>query len=227
MSNNSAFTVTPFLIYLILDCYKIGRYKIKQAWFSTLAYLPRKFIEFVLDKYVNKTKYKDNPEYELEYQKEKNKFNALYGMSVTNNIRANVVYHDDSGLWEEIDLTNEEIEEALLKEKKKSFLSFSYGIFVTAYAREALFRRVMELDDYVVYMDTDSIKLVDGYNKNVFYEYNKDVEKRINYVSKALRINKEKFEPMNEVYINIPTNLLSLFTKIFVFGKTTLKFCKF
>ena len=187
--------ITDIDFYLILDCYDIGKYTIKRAWFSTLAYLPKKFIEFVLDKYVKKTEYKDNPDYELEYQKEKNKFNALYGMSVTNNIRANVIFHDDSKLWEEVELTNEEIIEALEKEKKKSFLSFAYGIFVTAYARDNLFRRVMALDDYVVYMDTDSIKLVEGYDKNVFINYNKEVEKRIDYVSNAIRIPKDKFQP--------------------------------
>ena len=189
--------ITDIDFYLILDCYDIGKYIIKRAWFSTLSYLPKKFIEFVLDKYVKKTEYKDNPDYELEYQKEKNKFNALYGMSVTNNIRDNVIFHDDTKLWEEVPLTNEEIIEALEKEKKKSFLSFAYGIFVTAYARDNLFRRVMALDDYVVYMDTDSVKLVDGYDKNVFIEYNKEVEKKIDYVSKVLRIDKERFQPMD------------------------------
>ena len=32
---------------------------------------------------------------------------------------------------------------------------------------------------------------------------------------------------MNKVYINILTKILSLFTKNLVFGKYTLKFCKF
>ena len=187
-------TITDIDFYLILDCYNL-EYEIKECYFATKAYLPIKFINFVLDKYVLKTQYKDNPEYELEYTKEKNKFNALYGMSVTNNIRSNVIFDDVTKLWEEVDLTNEEIIEKLQEEKKKSFMSFSTGIFVTAYARENLFRRVMELDDYVVYMDTDSIKLVEGYDKNVFKRYNKEVERRIEYTSRVLHIPKEKFAP--------------------------------
>lgn len=196
-ADSFSMVITEIDFYLILDCYNIGEYIIHKSWYSTKAYLPLKFIKFVLEKYENKTKYKDNPEYELEYTKEKNKFNSLYGMSVTNNIRSNVIYDDITKLWEEKALTNEEIIEALEKEKKKSFLSFSYGVYVTAYARDNLFRRVMALDDYVVYMDTDSIKLVDGYDKNIFYNYNKKVEKRIDYVSHALRIDKSKFAPLD------------------------------
>ena len=188
-------TITDIDFYLILDCYDIESYEIKEAWYSTKAYLPKKFIEFVLQKYVNKTQYKDNPEYELEYQKEKNKFNSLYGMSVTNNIRSDVIFDDSTGLWDEVELSNDDIIEKLKKEKNKGFLSFSYGVFVTALNRNNLFRRVMALDDYVVYMDTDSIKLVQGYDKSVFDKYNESVIRRINYVSKALRIPVEKFAP--------------------------------
>lgn len=200
-------TITDVDFYLILDCYNL-EYEIKNAWFSTKAYLPKKFIEFVLEKYVNKTQYKDNPDYELEYQKEKNKFNSLYGMSVTNNIRDNVIFDDITKLWEEKELTNEEIIESLEKEKKKSFMSFSTGIFVTAYARDNLFRRVMALDDYVVYMDTDSIKLVQGYNKDIFTNYNKEVERKIEYVSRVLKIDKEKFAPSD---IHGISHMLGLF----------------
>ena len=39
---------------------------------------------------------------------EKNKFNALYGMSVTNNIRNNVIFDDTEG-WKENPLSNERL----------------------------------------------------------------------------------------------------------------------
>lgn len=190
-------TITDVDFYLILDCYEC-EYKIKDAWFSNKAYLPKRFIEFVLDKYVKKTQYKNLEEFELEYMKEKNKFNALYGMSVTNNIRSNVIYDNDTKLWHEEELTNEEILDALKKEKARAFLSFSYGIFCTAIARDNLFRRVMALDDYVAYMDTDSIKLIPGYDKKIIDSYNKEVERRINYTSRVLRIDKERFAPKDK-----------------------------
>ena len=55
-------------------------------------------------------------------------FNALYrlqGMTVTNNIRDNVTFDNIYG-WQENNLTNEEIENLLQKEKDYPFLSFSY-----------------------------------------------------------------------------------------------------
>lgn len=61
----------------ILDSYNC-EYEILESWWSLYNYLPKKFIEFVLDKYVLKTKYKGVVDKELEYQKEKGKFNALY-----------------------------------------------------------------------------------------------------------------------------------------------------
>lgn len=196
-ADSFSMTITDIDFYLILDCYECD-YKITRAWFSTLAYLPLKFINFILDKYVKKTEYKGVEEMELEYTKEKNKFNALYGMSVTNNIRDNVIFDDESGLWDEVALTNDEIISALNKEKSKAFLSFSYGIFCTAYARDNLWRRVMELDEYVLYVDTDSIKLREGYNRKIIEDYNKEVKKRIEYVSKVLRIDKSKFAPCDK-----------------------------
>lgn len=178
----------------ILDTYEC-EYEILESWWSLYNYLPKQFINFVLDKYVAKTKYKGVEGKELEYQKEKGKFNALYGMSVTNTIRDNVKYKDDIEEWVEEKLTNEEIENKLDSEKKTAFLSFAYGVWVTAYARDNLLRRLIKLDDYVLYSDTDSLKLRSGYDKNVFIEYNKSVEEKIKFVSKVLKIPFEKYAP--------------------------------
>ena len=92
-------------------------------------------------------------------------------MSVTNTIRDNVIYKDDMEEWLEEKLTNEEIESKLETEKKKAFLSFSTGVWCTAWARDNLLRRLIALDDYVLYADTDSLKLRSGYDKNIFIEY--------------------------------------------------------
>lgn len=186
--------VTDIDLKIILDTYRYDEIEILESWFSKYDYLPKKFINFVLDKYVNKTRYKGVVGKELAYQKEKNKFNALYGMSVTNEIRDNVLYDDILG-WREEELSNEEIEEKLHEEYKKGFLSFSYGVWVTAYARNNLIRNIIKLDEYVIYCDTDSIKLKQGYNKKVIDDYNKFVERKIKFVSNKLNIPIEKFAP--------------------------------
>ena len=187
-------TLTDIDFYFILDTYTCN-YEILECYFATYNYLPKQFINFVLDKYENKTKYKDDDTKELEYQKEKNKFNSLYGMSVTNTIRDNVVFDNEIKVWSEVELTNDEIIEKLKYEKKKAFLSFAYGVWVTAYARNNLLRRVIELDPYVIYCDTDSIKLSQGYNKDIIDNYNDTVKRRIEFVSRVLHIDVSRFAP--------------------------------
>ena len=49
-------TITDIDFYFILDSYEC-EYEILESWWSLYNYLPKKFINFVLDKYVAKTKY--------------------------------------------------------------------------------------------------------------------------------------------------------------------------
>ena len=178
----------------ILDTYKYESYEIEESYYSVYDYLPTTFIKFVLEKYVNKTKFKNVEGMEVEYAKEKNKFNSLYGMSVTNTIRDEVIY-DSVNDWTERELTNQEIISKLNEEKKKSFLSFAYGVWVTAHARNNLLRNVIKQDEYVVYCDTDCMKLKEGYNKEYIENYNKYVEYKIKEVSDYLKIPIEQFAP--------------------------------
>ena len=94
--------------------------------------------------------------------------------------------------------------------KKKSFLSFAYGVWVTAYARDNLLRRVIANDDYVVYCDTDSCKLVDGYKREVFDDYNKQVSERIEFVCKVLKLDVNKYAPSD---IKGHKHMMGLFEK--------------
>lgn len=171
-------------------------YEFIETYFAKYNYLPELYINFVLDKYVKKTEYKDVEGKELNYIKEKNRFNALYGMSVTNTIRDEVIF-DELG-WHEEEINNAEIIEKLRDEKNKSFLSFSYGVWVTAWARKNLLENVIKLDEYVVYCDTDSIKLKEGFDKNVICEYNKSVKEKIKNVSSALEIDIKKYKPKDK-----------------------------
>lgn len=202
-------TLTDIDFYFFLDTYDL-EYEILECYYASKNYLPKSLIEFILDKYVGKTRLKGVEGMEMEYGRIKGMYNSIYGMSVTNNIRDEVKYYDNDGTWEEIPLTNEEIIEKLKSEKKKSFLSFAYGVWVTAYARDNLLRRVIANDDYVVYCDTDSCKLVEGYDKNVFIDYNKSVEERINFVAKVLKLDVNKYAPFD---IKGNVHMMGLFEK--------------
>ena len=131
------------------------------------------------------------------------------GMSVTNTIRDDVIYRDDIEEWIEEELTNDDIINKLQAEKKKAFLSFSYGVWCTSWARNALLRRLLDikdnkgkiikkgLDEYLIYADTDSLKLKEGYDKSLIEEYNKSVEEKIKFVSSILNIPLEKYAPLD------------------------------
>lgn len=202
-------TLTDIDFYFYLDTYDL-EYEIVECYYSSMSYLPKTLIEFILDKYVGKTELKGVEGREMEYGRIKGMYNSIYGMSVTNNIRDNVIYDDLSGIWEEVPLTNDEIIEKLQSEKKKSFLSFAYGVWVTAYARDNLLRRVIANDDYVVYCDTDSCKLVEGYDKSVFENYNKQVAEKIAFVCKVLKLDVNKYAPSD---IKGNKHMMGLFEK--------------
>ena len=200
-------TLTDIDFKFILDTYECESYEITQSFCALYNYLPSKFINFILDKYVNKTKFKNVKGKELEYAKEKNKFNALYGMTVTNMIRDEVEFDNVTG-WRETPLTDVNIFDKLLKEKEKAFLSFAWGVWVTAYARDNLLRRVVALDQYVVYCDTDSIKCVQGYDKSIFDKYNETVVEKIKQASEILNIPFDRYAPTDSKGIS---HLLGVF----------------
>ena len=187
-------TLTDIDFRFLLDVYNIESYEINESYYAIYKYLPKKFINFILEKYVNKTKFKNVKGKELDYVKEKNKFNSLYGMTVTNMIRDEVKFDNITG-WSESELTDSLIFDKLLEEKEKAFLSFSWGVWVTAYARDNLLRRMILLDPYVVYSDTDSLKCAQGYDAKVFDEYNQSVIKKIQKVSSTLNIPFENYAP--------------------------------
>src|SRR5699024_7136361 len=115
----------------ILETYNC-EYEILESYSALYKYLPKLLINFILDKYIKKTELKGIESEDVNYNRIKAMFNSIYGMTVTNTIRNDVIYDNEKG-WYEEELTNEKIVELLDKEKKKGFLSFSTGVWVTAY----------------------------------------------------------------------------------------------
>lgn len=187
-------TCTDIDLKFYLDAYSYESYEIVTAYKSVYNYLPIEYVNFILDKYVLKTQLKNVDGKELEYAREKASYNSLYGMTVTNTIRADVnfVNFDE---WVEKPLTDSEIMTKLFKDKKRGFLNFAWGVWCTAYARDNLLRRVLALDDKVVYCDTDSCKVCQGYDKSVFDNYNKSVVAKIKQVCKERNIDFDRYAP--------------------------------
>ena len=70
-------TITDVDFRLILLAYHCD-YEILECYYSVYDYLPKRFINFILDKYVLKTQYKGVIGKEIEYQRQKGLFNSLY-----------------------------------------------------------------------------------------------------------------------------------------------------
>ena len=121
--------LTDVDLKLLFETYNFKNYEFIEVYWSYKDYLPIEFLEFILEKYKRKTEFKNVEGKEVEYAIEKALFNALYGMSVTNNIRDNVIYNNIE--WKEVPLTNDEIIHLLEKQKEEGFMSYSWGVYVT------------------------------------------------------------------------------------------------
>lgn len=117
-------TVTDVDLKFIFKTHVFDKYTFDEVYWAYKNYLPKEYIEFILEKYKLKTELKGVEGKEVEYALQKAKFNALYGMTVTNNIRDNVIF--DNKEWQEIPLTNDEILDLLEKQQQQGFLSYSW-----------------------------------------------------------------------------------------------------
>ena len=130
---------------IIKDHYRWDQLILLDSWYSLKDYLPKDFILYILELYVAKTQYKGLPEYEDTYRRSKQFLNALFGMSVTAIIQADVEY--TSGEWYTKNLTAETVEKRLKdlsnmarRHDQRYFLSYSWGCWITSIARYTLWK---------------------------------------------------------------------------------------
>lgn len=179
--------------YEIIDkVYKFTPVRIGHMYTYEKYYLPTSFVECILKFYNDKTKLKDVQEKILEYMAGKENLNALFGMCVTDIVRAIIEYDDSAGWKPAKKMTKDEREEFVSNQldkennKKSRFLFYLWGVFTTAYARRNLWTGILECKGDYKYSDTDSVKITnyakhkayfDGYNKEILTK----LETALNY----------------------------------------------
>lgn len=166
-------TCTELDIEIIKSNYHVDKWDILECYSAPKAYLPKPFTDYIVELYRDKTKLKDVPGMEQKYLESKRFVNGLYGMCVTNTIADTVVFSLLSG-WTVEPLTFEGVDKGLQDMRKKGFLNYAWGVWVTAYARRALWRAISAIDYNAVYCDTDSIKYFGDYDR-FFEQYNNDI----------------------------------------------------
>lgn len=193
--------VTDVDFEIIKDNYRIedgGKIEILEVYKSYKGYLPKEFILAILEYYGDKTKLKGVDGMGAVYMQQKQKTNSCFGMTVTNDIRDEIVYNPISHAWETpAPLTDEDIIQLL--HKQHPFLSYAWGVWVTAYARDDIFRMLMAVDFDAVYSDTDSIKMINAdRHLDKIERFNRECDERIDRVCRVLNIQHEKFYPLDK-----------------------------
>ena len=168
-------------------------------------YLPKPFTNAVLGLYKTKTELKGVEGKEIEYMIGKNMLNAAYGMSVTNPVRPELDYVDDTILEKPGD-----VEAAINRYNTdmKRFLFYPWGVWVTAYCRANLFSAILALGEDYVYADTDSVKVLNPSNHTDYFEsYNQDIMRRIEEVSEFRHQDPSVYIPVNRKGKQCPIGL--------------------
>lgn len=172
-------TITDVDYRIIKQCYSWDSIEIANCYKFYMQYLPKPIIESILKLYQDKTTLKDVEGYEVEYLLSKGMLNSVYGMTVTDIVREVIEYNEE---WNIVKPSNEEIEKQIetYNNSPNRFLYYSWGVWVTAYARRNLWSGILNIGKDYVYSDTDSIKLL-NYEKHIPYIewYNKNLIEKL------------------------------------------------
>lgn len=141
--------------------------RVEDFYYSHKGFLPKELTNTVLEFFTLKSQLKGIKGKEYEYMKSKNKLNSLYGMIVTDIIRQENLFIDH---WEKGESST--LEEYY--KKRNNFLTYQWGLFVTAICRTNLQKAIDKIGLDCVYIDTDSVKFV-GEHDNVFEQINQEM----------------------------------------------------
>lgn len=188
-------TCTELDIQIIEANYSKQSCDIIECYSAPKSYLPKPFTDYVVELYRDKTKLKDVSGMEQKYLEAKRFVNGLYGMCVTNTIADSVIFNLISG-WKVKPLTFEDVESGLQDMRDKGFLNYAWGVWVTAYARRALWKAILELDYNAVYCDTDSIKYFGNYD-TFFSDYNTEILEQFKRVCSDRGYSMSDFAPLD------------------------------
>lgn len=158
-------------------------------------YLPKVFIESILELYSAKTTLKGVADKIIEYMIKKGMLNSAYGMCVTDIVRDDAIYYGDD--WKSIE-ADAFSQLTSYNRAFTRFLFYPWGVWVTAHARHNLWDAILEFGEDYIYADTDSIKGLNfDKHKQFFMHYNAKVKMKLYYMCDFYNIPKSRVQPMN------------------------------
>ena len=189
-------TITEQDYITIKNNYEWESLEVIKSYRSKKEYLPKPFVEYILELYANKTELKDVEGKEELYMQSKQYINSMFGMCVTAIVQAEVELVGDD--WIVKPLTRDFVQHKLEQlsqsnpREKRYFLSYSWGCWVTAYARRNLWKCIESCDHDVLYCDTDSIFVL---GKHDFSWYNDEITKKLEIACKKQNLDFNKTRP--------------------------------
>lgn len=200
-------TITNIDLTSINQFYDYDKIEISNIWYYTPGYLPKEFTDCIIHFYKQKTTLKGILGKEFEYQFFKEMLNSCYGMCVTAIDRETIIYEDNN--WQPaIEVDFENLVEVIDKynNSKSRFLSYLWGVFVTAYARRNLFTGVLAMNNPTIpeksdfiYSDTDSIKFRNIEDHiNYIKWYNNWYDSQISHICKSYGYTIDDISPMDK-----------------------------
>lgn len=150
-------TVTDIDYKIIMESYLYTDKYIKDLYISPYKLLPKELRQTLLELFMGKESIdKNDPEKEYDYMKAKNGVNGTYGMMVTDILMDDIIFN--YGEWSKKKPENPAERLEKYYKNKNSFLSYQWGVWVTAYARKALRDGLKLCGNKGYYCDTDSVK---------------------------------------------------------------------
>ena len=164
---------------LIYEQYHFERLIIDELWTAPKAYLPRWFTDYIYKLYENKTKLKGVDD--VLYAIEKAKLNAAsFGMCAQKPVKEVIDENYETCEYCLREGFDYEAEYQKTLKNFNSFLPYSVGVWITAYAQQDLFRlgQTVPADDIWLYSDTDSV-YASGFDEAALRLFNEERRKRL------------------------------------------------
>ena len=149
-------SLTDIDFKIIIDEYDFDEASVLDFYHTRYGRLPKPLRDTVQKYFRDKTELKNVKGSELYYMLAKAKLNSIYGMTVQSPVKQNIKYVNDEFIIECVDES-----ELLDTSNSKAFLSYAWGVWTTARAREQLEIAIKMVGNNFVYCDTDSVKFID------------------------------------------------------------------
>lgn len=158
---------------IIKSQYSYSDVEVLNLYSAKYDYLPIELREKVMEQYTNKCTLKFGDPY--LYTKYKNKINADFGMMLTDICRREITYNPSSK-ENPFDLEPWDIEGSMARyyKSRNSFLSYQWGVWVTAHCRNRLQKAIDLIGIDALYCDTDSLKYLGEHDAD-FEKLNKEI----------------------------------------------------